>query len=228
MNKNKLKIIVGVAIIGIGGFFFYNKAKAADFSTSVGLSYVTETAHRGQILSEDGLEFEAGVSTTLLESLDASVSLFSKKTFDGADEVRPSIEIGTSIFDSVELGFGAVKYNGHASLDGSHELYLEGGVDIILHPSVAFFHNPDTDLNTIEGSVAHGVELLGQEVNLSAFVGETEFSSTLDSTYYGASASTSKPLNEDLTLNLGVTYVDNDLANSDAETIFLIGVSTSF
>ena len=81
MNKNKLKIIVGVAIIGIGGFFFYNKAKAADFSTSVGLSYVTETAHRGQILSEDGLEFEAGVSTTLLESLDASVSLFSKKTF---------------------------------------------------------------------------------------------------------------------------------------------------
>ena len=48
-------------------------------------------------MSEDGLEFEAGVSTTLLESLDASVSLFSKKTFEGADEVRPSIEIGTSI-----------------------------------------------------------------------------------------------------------------------------------
>ena len=199
-----------------------------DSSTSVGLSYVTETAHRGQILSEDGLEFEAGVSTTLLESLDASVSLFSKKTFEGADEVRPSIEIGTSIFDSVELGLGAVKYNGHASLDGSYELYLEGGVDIILNPSVAVFHDPDADLNTIEGSVSHNLELLGQEIDFSVFVGETEISSVLDSTYYGVSASTSRPLNEDLTLNLGVTYVDNDLLNSNAETIFLLGVSTSF
>ena len=225
--NTKIKIIVGVAVVVIAGLFFYNKSEGSDLSIDLDLFYVTDTVHRGGILSGDGVETDIGVSTSLLDSLDASVSLFSKKTFDGEDEVRPSIELGTTVLDSVDLGIGVIKYNGHPVLDGDYEVYLEAGLDVLLNPTVSVFHNPDQDLNSIEGQVSHSVEILGQDVSVSAFAGRTELSSIVEADYYGVTASISKEIAKEVDLGAGVTYFDGDRTEG-AEGVFFVGINTSF
>ena len=229
MSKHKLKIIAGVAIIVIVGFLLYSKkTQGADLSGTLDLSYVTDTQYRGNILSNEGVESNLTVSTAIADSIDANISLFAKKTFDGLDELRPSIELGTSLFESLDIGVGAIKYNGHTVFDGDYELYLEGGVDIIFSPSVTVFHNPDNNVTTVEGSIGHSVEVLEQDISLSLFGGNTEVIDSDNSSYYGVTASTSYSVSEDVDLVGGLTYVDTNSNSANGEAIFFLGLNTSF
>lgn len=229
MSKHKLKIIAGTAILVIVGLFLYSKkAKGADFSGTLDLSYVTDTQYRGSILSNEGLEANLSVSTAIADSLDANINLFAKKTFDGLDELRPSIELGTSLFESLDIGVGAIKYNGHTVFDGNYELYVEGAVDMILNPSITVFHNPDNDLTTVEGSVGHSVEILKQDISVSVFAGNTEVAASDDSSYYGVTASTAYSVSKDVDLVGGITYVDTNSNAANGEAIFFVGLNTAF
>ena len=228
MNKRNIKLLVVGAVILVAGFFAYKQTQGSEITSDVSFAYVTDSQARGVFYSGEGVESGISISTEVFDSLDLNVSLDNKHAFDEQDDSVFGVELGASVLNGIDLGVGFLAYNGHNFLDGQNELYVEAGFDFMFDPSATVYYNSEAELWTVEGSVGHSLDILGQEVNLSAFLGDTELPAGDSHVYYGVEASIAYEINEDLTLGAGVAYVDSNSSNLEGEFIFSVGLSTQF
>jgi len=113
---------------------------------------------------------------------------------------------------------------------GAGEDDLEAFVSIqfntLLTPKVSAYRDTDDSLYTFEGQVSYDIDLDVVGLELAGILGNTDTSSTNDSTYYGARLTASKTIKENLNLYADLALSDNDVRSN--ETVWGIGLNVKF
>ena len=99
-------------------------------------------------------------------------------------------------------------------------------MNTLLSPKVSVYRDTDDDLYTFEGQVSHGIDLNIIDLELAGILGNTDLSSAIDSTYFGAKVTASKTIKDNLNLYADVSLSDNDVR--DNETVWGLGLNVSF
>ena len=106
------------------------------------------------------------------------------------------------------------------------EAELKVSLGLPLSPSVSVFRDLSDSLYTFEGSVSYVLENSISDLTLNGLVGNTETSSSNDTTYYSVGGGVSKSLSDTATLGLNVDYVDAD--NIDSECVWGASITFNF
>ena len=134
--------------------------------------------------------------------------------------------MGTSLFEDNLNAYVGVYNTDSTSLGENLEAFASVGVNTLLSPKISVYRDTDDDLYTFEGQVSHGIDLDIIDLELAGILGNTDLSSAIDSTYFGAKVTASKTIKDNLNLYADVSLSDNDVR--DNETVWGLGLNVSF
>jgi uncharacterized protein (TIGR02001 family) len=185
---------------------------ASELSVTVDVTYVTDYIFRGTQLADASIQpsveaaygdFYAGVWHS--DALSQSVGFFDSET-------DLYVGYGYAVTETIGLDAGVTRYtyNGGGSGDTT-EVFVGASVDVLLTPSVYFYHDFDLEVSTYEASIGHSipVDAINASLDLSAKLGVVTAPGE-DYTYGVVGAAIPFTLNETATLTIGVDYVLND------------------
>jgi len=199
-------------------------AAQADVQSSLGVKHTSDYYYRGAQLSQDALQLNVGVNTTM-SGLDVSVGYLTNQAADDTNTDTLSLQIGKTVLDK-RLNLVAGVYNMDADGSPDHtQVYIGGSLNVLLSPTVTVFRDTSDDLYTYEFGVYHGFDVGGADLTLGAAVGRTELTSVLDRDYGSVSARLSKTIGA-VTPHVQVALVDSDITSR--ETVVCLGVDFKF
>ncbi len=186
------------------------EAAKSDLSVTVDVSYVSDYVFRGVRLGEASIQpsVEAAYGDFYAGAWHSSELSHN----DGATETDLYAGYGYKLNDKVKLDAGVTRftYSGGSDLDTT-EVYVGASVDVLLSPSVYFYHDFDLEVNTVEASIGYSipVDAIKASVDLSAKLGNVSAPGE-DYTYGVAGVAIPYKLSETATLTVGADYVVND------------------
>ena len=227
--KTLVKVMIVAALSG-GGFYAYQSANAVELDGDVGTSFSDVRSFRGVKQSDDTVNASVDIGTNLSDQFNVGLGLNSFSTLEEGqtDELRTNLSVGYGITDllSVSLGYIDYSYQGTADAD---EVVLGLALETLLNPGLRYYNDSDNDVDTIEVSVGHGLELTDTfGLNLSGVLGNSDEASGDDRTYYSIGGKVVYTGFESVDSFVGVSVFDNDNAGSDLDTSFSIGLSLKF
>jgi len=98
-------------------------------------------------------------------------------------------------------------------------------LNTLLTPTVSVYRDTDDSLYTFEGQVSYDIDLNIIDIELTGILGNTDTSTSADSTYYGAKVTATKTVKENINLYTDVALSDNDTREN--ETVWGIGLSVT-
>jgi hypothetical protein len=223
--KNKYKLLL-TALLSVGSFI--NVAAAApEVSGAVDTKYTSDYTRRGELVSAEALQAQVGFNVGF-ESLDLFGDFFTNQSVKsaGADNDELTVGFGTSLFEDNLNAYAGVYNTDSTTLGENLEAFVAVGANALLSPKVTVYRHTDDDLYTFEGQVSHSVDLEVIDLELAGIIGNTDLSSTLDSTYFGAKVTANKSIKENLNIYADVSLSDNDIRSN--ETVWGLGLNVSF
>jgi hypothetical protein len=137
-----------------------------------------------------------------------------------------TVGLGTSLLDDRLDAYVGV-YNTDNTVAGDNlEVFASLGVNTLLSPSVSVYRDTDQSLYTFEGQISYDVDLNIINLELAGMLGNTDLTTTEDSTYYGAKLTATKTIKDNVDLYADVSLSDNDVR--DNETLWGVGLSIKF
>lgn len=213
----KTKLIITALLCALS----VNAARAEGVTGSLGVKHTSDYYFRGAALSEDALQLNVGVGTTVA-GLDVSVGYLTNQASDAANTDTLSLEIGKTVLDkTLTLAAGVYNMDNPDLTEG----YISAGLNVPLSPVVSIYRNTDDSLFTYELGVSHGFDLGVADLTLAGLVGRTELTSSTERDYTVASARLSKSLDA-VTPHVQVALVDSD--TTSCETVVCLGVDFKF
>jgi len=152
--------------------------------------------------------------------------LATTQSVDSTEADTNDVTIGLSLtpVDKIDLLLGV--YNTDISNSGGNlEGFVGVQIDTLLNPSITAYRNTSEQLYTYEGRLNHSIDLDVFELRASGWLGNTELTTSDDSTYYGAKLAAVKSLGN-IDLYADVAVDDNE--DRDAETLWGAGVAVKF
>ena len=223
--RTKIVIAALISAISINVASADNHDAGLNLGGTIGAGYVSEKYFRGQ--SSGGESLQANVSfNTSVESVGVYVDLTTTQSVDSTEIDTNDITAGLSLGlgDKIDLLLGV--YNTDISTSGGT---LEGFVGVqlssLLNPSVTVYRNTNQELYTYEGGVCHTVELGVFDLVLCGWLGSTELTTSVDSTYYGGRVAAVKSVG-DIDFYANVAVDDNE--DRDTETLWGAGIAVKF
>jgi hypothetical protein len=192
---------------------------------TIGAGYVSDDFFRGQASSGESLQANVGFNTSV-----GSIGLFGDLTttqsVDSTEADTNDVTVGLSLtpVDKINLLLGV--YNTDISNSGGNlEGFVGVQIDALLNPSITLYRNTSEELYTYEGQLSHSIDLDVFDLQVSGWLGNTELTTSDDSTYYGAKLAAVKSLGN-IDLYADVAVDDNE--DRDAETLWGAGVAVKF
>ena len=196
-------------------------AASAETSGNLGVRHASEYYYRGAQLSEDALQLNVGVATSVA-GLDVSVGYLTNQASDAANTDTMSLEIGKSVLDkTVTLAAGVYNMDDPDLTEG----YISAGFNVLLSPVATVYRSTDESLYTCELGVSHSFDLGFADLSLAGLIGRTELTGTTERDYTSASVRLSKSFDA-VTPHVQVAIVDSDTTSRD--TVVCLGVDFSF
>tara|TARA_R110000824_G_scaffold265390_1_gene454270 strand:- start:12096 stop:12770 length:675 start_codon:yes stop_codon:yes gene_type:complete len=223
--KNKYKLLLS-ALLSVGSFI--NVAAAApEVSGGVDTKYTSDYTRRGEMVSAEALQAQIGFNVGF-DGVDLFGDFFTNQSVKsaGADNDEFTVGLGTSLFEDNLNAYVGVYNTDSTSLGENLEAFASVGVNTLLSPKISVYRDTDDDLYTFEGQVSHGIDLDIIDLELAGILGNTDLSSAIDSTYFGAKVTASKTIKDNLNLYADVSLSDNDVR--DNETVWGLGLNVSF
>lgn len=223
----KTKIVIAALACAL----ITNVASAAKQDTglklggSIGAGYVSDDYFRGQASSGESLQANVGFNTSV-GSVGLFADLATTQSVDSTEADTNDVTAGLSLspVDKIDLLLGV--YNTDISNSGGNlEGFIGVQIDMLLNPSITVYRNTSEELYTYEGQVSHDVDLGVLGLELSGWLGNTELTTSDDSTYYGAKLAAVKSVG-DIDFYADVSVDDNE--DRDAETLWGAGVAVKF
>jgi hypothetical protein len=144
----------------------------------------------------------------------------------GADNDELTVGLGTSLFEDNLNAYAGVYNTDSTALGENLEAFVAIGVNTLLSPKVSVYRHTDDDLYTFEGELSHSIDLEIIDLELAGILGNTELSSSVDSTYFGAKVTANKSIKDNLNIYADVSLSDNDTRSN--ETVWGLGLNVSF
>jgi len=185
--------------------------EASALSVTVDVSYVTDYVFRGAQLGNASIQpsveaaygdFYAGVWASNPISND-----------DDLSEVDLYAGYGLAVTDMLSVDFGVTRYTYEGgSGDDSTEVYVGLAADMMLSPSLYYYHDFDYEVNSVILSVGHSlpVDAINASLDFAASVGYINRVDADDYTYASVGVAIPYALSETATLTVGVEYIYND------------------
>jgi len=223
----KTKIVIAALACAL----ITNVASAATQDTgfklggTIGAGYVSDDFFRGQASSGESLQANVGFNTSV-GSVGLFADLATTQSVDSTEADTNDVTIGLSLtpVDKIDLLLGV--YNTDISNSGGNlEGFVGVQIDTLLNPSITVYRNTSEQLYTYEGRLSHSIDLDVFELQASGWLGNTELTTSDDSTYYGAKLAAVKSLGN-IDLYADVAVDDNE--DRDAETLWGAGVAVKF
>ena len=215
----KTKLIIAALVCALS----INAARA-ETQGSLGVMHTSDYYYRGAQLSQDALQFNVGVDTTV-SGLGVSIGYFTNQASEDTNTDILSLDISKSILDKT-LTLAAGVYN--MDTDGTPDLteaYVGVSANVLLNPSIKLFRDVSDDLYTCEVGISHKFDLQVVDLTVGGAYGRTELTDTTERDYTTLRARLSKSF-DNVTPHVQVAVVDSDAM--DSETVLCLGVDFKF
>ena len=222
MNNKLVKLI---ALLGLS--INVASAEAPEVNGNLGTKFSSDYHRRGQLVSQEAIQAQVGFNVGL-GGVDVFGDFFTNQSTssDGADNDELTVGLGNSFFEDKLSAYVGI-YNTDNSESGDNlEAFASLGLDFPLSPTVSVYRDTDDSLYTFEGQVSYGVDLEIVNLELAGILGNTDVSSAVDSTYFGATLTATKTIKDNVDLYADVSLSDND--TRDNETLWGVGLSVKF
>jgi hypothetical protein len=222
MNNKLVKLI---ALLGLS--INVASAEAPEVNGNLGTKFSSDYHRRGQLVSQEAIQAQVGFNVGL-GGVDVFGDFFTNQSTssDGADNDELTVGLGSSFFEDKLSAYAGI-YNTDNSESGDNlEAFASLGLDFPLSPTVSVYRDTDDSLYTFEGQVSYGVDLEIVNLELAGILGNTDVSSAVDSTYFGATLTATKTIKDNVDLYADVSLSDND--TRDNETLWGVGLSVKF
>lgn len=237
------KTIIALAALAAGASAYAQKP--ADVAVTLDVTYVSDYVFRGLKLADDTIQPSIEVSYNdfyagVWHSNDINSSV-------GSSETDYYVGYGLSLNETFSADIGVTRYTyqgSGASAFASTEAYVGLKADVLLSPSVYYYHDFDQEVNTYIASIGHSLPIanLGISLDLSASYGWVQRPESVpaalggggDYSYWGVGVALPYALTETATLTaaLNYTHVDRSnlpLADQDQDkVVFSLGLSVGF
>lgn len=196
---------------------------AASAGNSAKIGYASDFFYRGAQKAEESVQASVMLGHSF-GSVNGSLHVCTNQAVDsGNDSYHMGAGVGTSFLDGLLSAYAGINHFEDVPGDSLAEVEIRVSIDTLLSPSVSVFRNLDDSLYTFEVSASHGIDLGFAELGLGASVGNTELTSSNDTTYYVVGASLSRPIGA-AEGSLSIDYVDAD----DLDREFVFGTALTF
>lgn len=195
---------------------------AASAGNSGKVGYASDFFYRGSQKSEDSVRSSLMLSHALA-GFNASAHVCSNHAIDsGSDSYHMGLGFEKSFSnDLISLYAGLNRFEDKPG-NALSEAELRASLNSLFSPSVSVYRDLSDSLYTCELGVSYILENSISDLVINGSAGNTEITSSDDTTYYSIGGSLSKNLSESASLGLSLDYVDAD--NIDEEYVW----STSF
>ena len=206
-----------------------NVASAEDLNVggNIGTKFSSDYHRRGQLVSEEAIQAQVGF-TVGLGQVDVFGDFFTNQSTasTGVDNDELTVGLGTSLFeDNLNAYLGV--YNTDRSTGGDNlEAFASVGINAFLSPSVSVYRDTDASLYTFEGQVSYDIDLDVVGLEIAAMLGNTDLTTSNDSTYYGAKVTATKTVKDNVNLYADLALSDTDTREN--ETLWGVGLSVKF
>lgn len=221
----KTKLVSLIALLGLS--INAASAEATNINGNVGTKYSSDYHRRGQLVSEEAIQAQVGFNVGL-GAVDLFGDFFTNQSTasNSADNDELTFGLGTSLLEDKLNAYVGVYNTDNTSAGDNLEAFASIGVDTFLSPSVSVYRDTDESLYTFEGQVSYGFDLNIVNLELAGMLGNTDLTTTNDSTYYGAKLTATKTIKDNVDLYADVALSDNDVRSN--ETLWGVGLSVKF
>jgi hypothetical protein len=224
-NFMKNKLVKLIALLGLS--INVASAEAPKVDGKMGTKYSSDYHRRGQLVSQEAIQAQVGFNVGF-GAVDLFGDFFTNQSTasNSADNNELTVGLGTSLLDDRLDAYVGV-YNTDNTVAGDNlEVFASLGVNTLLSPSVSVYRDTDQSLYTFEGQISYDVDLNIINLELAGMLGNTDLTTTEDSTYYGAKLTATKTIKDNVDLYADVSLSDNDVR--DNETLWGVGLSIKF
>ena len=222
--KTKLKLVISTLLVGL----FINAGHAKQpLSGSISTKFTSEVFDRGQAVSYEALQGAVSLNSNIGRiNTFGTFSTSQSSNASGADLDESTLGAGTSFSDGLINASVGIYNSNHSALGSGLEAFVKANINSPLSPTITVFKNTDEELYTYELGASHSIATELVDVTLSGLIGNTDLSSSVDSTYTNISIKASKDVQENLTLYTDVSLSDSDTRST--ATLLGIGLALSF
>ena len=221
----KTKLVSLLALLGLS--INAASAEATNINGNMGTKYSSDYHRRGQLVSEEAIQAQVGFNVGL-GAVDVFGDFFTNQSTasNSADNDELTFGLGTSLLEDKLNAYIGVYNTDNTSAGDNLEAFASIGVDTFLSPSFSVYRDTDESLYTFEGQVSYGLDLDIVNLELAGMLGNTDLTTTNDSTYYGAKLTATKTIKDNVDLYADVALSDNDVRSN--ETLWGVGLSVKF
>jgi uncharacterized protein (TIGR02001 family) len=222
------KTILALAAFAVGASAYAQETKTTDLSVTLDLTYVTDYVFRGATLA--GASFQPSVEAAYG---DFYTGVWHSNAISGTNagfdsETDFYAGYGFAVTEKISLDVGATRYvySGGSSGDTT-EAYAGVSFDVLLSPSVYYYHDFDLEISSYIGSIGYSlpIESIGTSLDFSGSIGYIQRSGLIGDDYTYGSVGVSVPykLSETATLTAGVQYILNDTDALEGDNDLVVG-----
>ena len=221
----KTKLVSLLALLGLS--INAASAEATNINGNMGTKYSSDYHRRGQLVSEEAIQAQVGFNVGL-GAVDVFGDFFTNQSTasNSADNDELTFGLGTSLLEDKLNAYIGVYNTDNTSAGDNLEAFASIGVDTFLSPSFSVYRDTDESLYTFEGQVSYDLDLDIVNLELAGMLGNTDLTTTNDSTYYGAKLTATKTIKDNVDLYADVALSDNDVRSN--ETLWGVGLSVKF
>lgn len=204
---------LAVAAIAAGASAQAAEAAKSDLSVTVDVTYVSDYVFRGVQLGDASIQ--PSVEATYADFYAGAWHTSELSHNDGGTETDLYAGYGYKLNDKVSFDAGVTRYTYNGGSNGdTTEAYVGVKGNVLLSPSLYFYHDFDLETNTVEASVGYSlpIDAIKASLDLSAKLGNVSAPGE-DYTYAVVGAAVPYKLSETATLTAGVDYIINDSDN---------------
>ena len=222
----KTKLVSLITVL-LGLTFTFAAAEDLNVKGNVGTKYTSDYHRRGQIVSDEAIQAQVGFNVGVGE-VDFFGDLFTNQATSAAsaDSDEAIVGLATTLWENKLNAYAGVYNTSNSSNGDTLEAFASLGLNTLLSPSVSLYKDTDESLYTFEGEVSHDFDLGLANLEVAGVLGQTDLSSTTDSTYYGARVTASKTVKENLNIYADLALSDTD--TRDSETVWGLGLRLKF
>jgi len=199
---------------------------AAFAGNSAKVGYGSDFFYRGSQKAQESIQSSLMLSHAV-SSLSASAHICSNQAIDsGSDSYHMGAGLGTSFSDGLISLYGGINHFEDKPGDALSEAEVKLSLGLPLSPSISAYRDLSDALYTFEAGVSYVFENAVCDLALDGVVGNTETSSTSDTTYYSVGAGVAKDISESASIGLNVDYIDAD--NIDSEYVWGAALTVKF
>lgn len=204
-------------------------------SVTVDVTFVSDYVFRGVHLDNSSIQPSVEISYG-----DFYVGIWHSNSIGSAKFVNSETDLylgyGFAINDTLSLDVGVTQYT-YSGASDTTEFYAGISADVLLSPSVYYYHDTVLEISSYIGSIGHSlpVDAINASLDFSASLGYIQVpGSGNDYTYGSVGVSVPFALSETATLTAGIEYIHNDTdllgTNNDRAYGFVgsVGISIGF